>query len=120
MDYLLRCKASDRVLLRTAFIAIGVLEINGQGDLQAVPPGALDTIGPMRNQLGTDWVRVGGEIAHHYNLRVGYDLRQKIIDLAAQGDATAQVIIANRARFYAKIGGNLKDTAPDAPKRVFL
>lgn len=120
MDYHLRCKATDRVPLRDAFIALGVLVLAEDGSLIA-PEGALDIIGPLRNQANTDWVRIGGEVAHHYNLRLPYDLRQRIIQLAAEGNATAQALIANRVRFFARVDVQSgEDASVDVPKRVFL
>jgi hypothetical protein len=118
-DYYLRVKASDRVPLRNALIALDVMEVV-DGNLIVKGPGGYDVIGPLRNMDDTDWVKVGGEIAHHYNLRLPYDLRQRIIDLAAEGNTTAQTIIANRARFYARIGGGGIDEAPEFAKRVWL
>lgn len=122
-SYYLRVKASDRVPLKNALIALGVMKevtVDGVTSLIVDGDGGYDVIGPVRNQLDTDWVKVGGEVAHHYNLRLPYDLRQRIIDLAAQGNATAQTIIANRARFFARIGGTGIDEPPEFPKRVWL
>ena len=118
-DYHFRVKAVDRVPLRNAFVALGVITWDGS-QMNVIGPGAVETVGPI-----DDWqnpgtpIMSGGAVLHHYNLRLPYDLRQLIIDKAAQGDVTAQTIVANRARFYSKLSNGL-DVLADIPKRVWL
>jgi hypothetical protein len=121
-DYHFRVKANDRTLIRNAFVGIGVLQILGP-DLVPVDgtTTTYDPIGPI-----PDWQNPGqfikaldGQILHHYNLRTTFDLRQRTIDLAAQGNTWAQQIIANRDQFFSKIS-NGQEILADMPKRVWL
>lgn len=118
-DYALRVKASDRIPLRNALVNLGIANWDGT-TLSFNYNGHYDDIGPIEDwqNPGTP-LKLAGEVLYHYNLRIDLDLIQFIIDQAAAGNATAQAVKANHAKYYAKMNGGLP-TLPDTPKRVWL
>ena len=118
-DYALRVKASNRVPLRNALVNLGIANWDGV-TLTFNYGGNYDDIGPIVDWTNPpNFVMSGGEVLYHYNLRINLNLVPYIQNLASQGNATAQAIVASPAQYYAAVFGG-QPVLPTIPKRVWL
>jgi hypothetical protein len=121
-DYYFRVKASDRVEMRRLLNALNVIKIR---DGEIVPHRDGDSwvdIGRLDNwQNPNQFVKdpVSGEVYWHYNLRTAINVRRRIKDAVAEGNADAIALNSEKGRWYARVTNDDNDK-PLMQKVVWL